>query len=347
MIQYTIASQQDDQAIRTILRDNDMSAWVNLSFEREPSFFAVKSPATEEFAVIARDENTLVGMYTYALQQIYCNGQASYLGYLGGLRVNQSYRNQFRILKEGFATIKHLMPATDYPFYFTSIGEENNKARRILESGVSGLPKYHFTGEIVTFALPVVQGKPLPNGWRLIAEEEIPTVLAFYKERAIQYQFSPVLDEQIIRHIGLNNFWIYYDEGVQACAAIWDQSAYKQIVAKKYRFPIDIVRPIYNTYAKITKRVSLPAIGTGLSYCYFAYLAFSDSVFHKELPLIRDLLRYCDSETAIVGFHAQHPMINVCKSLNGLAYKTRIYLVGELPDSLLESKPVQPEVALM
>ncbi len=239
------------------------------------------------------------------------------------------------------------MPTTDSPFYFTSIGEENFKARRILESGIAGLPKYHFTGEIVTFALPVVQGKSLPNGWRLITDEEIPAVIAFHKERATQYQFSPVLDEQIIRHIGLNNFWIYCGEGVQACAAIWDQSAYKQIVAKKYRFPIDIVRPIYNTYAKLTKRVCLPAIGAGLSYCNFAYLAFSENVLHKGLPLIRDLLRYCDSETAIVGFHAQHPMINVCMSLNALAYKTRIYLVGELTGSFLESKPVQPEVALL
>ncbi len=70
-------------ALRTLLRENDMSAWVNLSLEREPSFFAVKSPAAEEFAVIARNNNTLVGMYTYTLQQVYCNGEASCLGYLG------------------------------------------------------------------------------------------------------------------------------------------------------------------------------------------------------------------------------------------------------------------------
>jgi hypothetical protein len=347
VIHYTLATQDDDDALRSLLRENDMPAWVNISLEREPSFFAGKNPVTQEFAVIARSNNALVGMYTYAIQQVYCNEHASSLGYLGGLRVHKSYRNQLRVLKGGFASIDYLMPPSKNTFYFTSVGSENVKARRLLEAGVSGLPKYLLAGEIVTFALSITQGKASTNGWRVLTEEDIPAVLAFHAQQAIQYQFSPVLNEHIIRYIGLNNFWIHYDNGIEACAAIWDQSAYKQIVARQYRFPIDVLRPLYNIYARFTKRPCLPAVGTQISCCYFAYAAFSNNVLHKGLELIKDLLRYCYTESAIIGFHANHPMIKICQSLNALSYKTRIYVVGEQPVDFLEPKPVQPEIAFL
>ena len=87
MINYTLASPdnpQDDAVLRELMRLQGMSGWVDLSLEREPSFFTKQWPDMPEYAVIARDEDVAVGMYTYGIHPVYVNGLATRLGYLGG-----------------------------------------------------------------------------------------------------------------------------------------------------------------------------------------------------------------------------------------------------------------------
>ena len=54
---YRRATKADDAELRALLHDNDMDSWVNLCFEREPSFFDGESLMGESTAVIALDES--------------------------------------------------------------------------------------------------------------------------------------------------------------------------------------------------------------------------------------------------------------------------------------------------
>jgi len=346
MIRYELATESDDKVLRELLKNNSMSSWVDISIEREPSYFAGLNRCTRDFAVIAQDGEQTVGMYNCSFQSVYFNGIACTQGYLGGLRVNLPYRNKIKVLQDGYASIQQLLPAGDHPFWFTSVATENTKARRLLERGLPRMPRYNMSGEVVTLVLPVVQGRPL-NLWRSAAESDIPEILDFYNREASKFQYAAVLSESVIHHIGLGNFLIYGEHNIQACLAIWDQSNFKQIVARAYRPLLHLVRPLYNLYATLTRRVRLPATGQPLSQSFLAFAAFSEQSMIHAVDLIRDVLHQCSTKTAVIGLHDQHPLLVDLNRLKPMIYRTCLYTVTFDNQPLLDGRHAQPEVALL
>ncbi|MDX8412383.1 MAG: hypothetical protein R8K46_11025 [Mariprofundaceae bacterium] len=346
MISYTLATETDDADIRALLRRNGMPSWVDISLQREPSFFAGVNNITHDFAVIARDGRQVVGMYTCSLQPVYMNGEFCTLGYLGSLRVTPSYRHKIKILRGGYASIARLIPKADYPFWFTSIANDNTTARRLLEAGPSGLPNYDLIGEMHTLALPATQGRRLGQ-WRNATQADIPALIDFHNREAAQFQFAPLLNEAWIHHIGLEHFLIYGGASIQACVGIWDQSGFKQVVATAYRPLLQVLRPVYNSYATLTNRIRLPPAGSPLKHCFLAFAAFSEQTIEQAVDMFRDVLSRCDAETAVIGLHHEHPLLNALASLKPLVYRTQIYAVSYADKPSLDGRPVQPEVALL
>jgi len=325
---FRVATEADDAMLRAMLRENGMPTWVEMTMEREPSFFAGKDLYGRDWAVIAEDKGNVIGMYTASVMPVHLNGRPTRLGYLGGLRVNPNHRRRIRYLREGYASIGRLAPES-VPWWFTVVAAENDGARRLLEAGVPGLPPYHPQGDYVTFALPVSRGKRRGLWQRATADEIVP----LYNKAAANFQFSPVLNSSIAQQLNC------YRAG-DAVAALWDQRAFKQIVARRYRRPSLI--PFYNAYARLAKRIPLPREGSALDQTFIAFLSMP-----PDYELLQDLLSHCGTPAASLGVHASSPLIPVIERFKPVRYPARIYgvtLNGAPPDSTL---PAQPEAALL
>jgi hypothetical protein len=122
-----LATPADDDVIRALLRDNAMTSWVEMTIEREPSFFAGANLFGRDWAVIAEENGDVLGMYTAAMMPVHVDGRAERLGYLGGLRVSPRHRRRIRHLRAGYESIVPLAPAR-VPFWFTVVGEANRAA---------------------------------------------------------------------------------------------------------------------------------------------------------------------------------------------------------------------------
>jgi len=61
---FRVATEADDATLRAMLRENGMPTWVEMTMEREPSFFAGKDLYGRDWAVIAEDKDDVIGMYT-------------------------------------------------------------------------------------------------------------------------------------------------------------------------------------------------------------------------------------------------------------------------------------------
>jgi len=328
MTTFRIAAESDDAMLRAMLRENGMPTWVEMTIEREPSFFAGKNLFGRDWAVIAEDKGDVIGMYTASVMPVHLNGKPTTLGYLGGLRVNPQHRRRIRHLREGYATIGRFAPEP-VPWWFTVVAAENESARRLLERGVPGLPPYHPQGDYVTFALPVSRGKR--HGlWKRANGED---VVSMYNKAAANYQYSPVLDEETAKRL---DFYVCGD----AVAALWDQRAFKQIVARRYRHPKFV--PLYNAYARAMRRIPLPREGGGLQQTFIAFLAMP-----PDYTLLQDLLSHCETPAASIGVHRNHELIPVIERFKPVRYPARIYAVtfnGAPPASTF---PAQPEAALL
>jgi hypothetical protein len=344
-----LATQADDELIRCLLRTITMPTWVEMAIEREPSFFAAKDLFGQDWAVIAEEKGETVGLYTAAVLPVHVNGSREQLGYLGGLRVNPRYRGRIRYLREGYASIESLAPARrSRPWWFTVVATQNDVARRLLESGVAGLPAYHFQGDYITYVLPTVRGK-LGRLWRQATPTDVSRIVDFHNARAAAVQYSPVLDELAIERIGHQQFFIHEQRGALAgVAALWDQRAFKQIVARRYRGAIRSLVPAYNVYAKLFARIPLPAEGDPLHQTFIAFLALADSIGTNAYALLQDLLAHCRTPAASVGLHAGHPLIRIVERFKPICYPARVYAVSfDAARPPIDVRPVQPEAALL
>jgi hypothetical protein len=344
MTTFRLATEGDDALVRSLLRGNPMPTWVDMGIEREPSFFAGKDLFGHDWAVIAEDDGDVVGMYTASVLPVHVDARPERLGYLGGLRVNDSHRRRIRYLRDGYASIRPLAPeAGTLPWWFTVVAAENTAARRLLESGVTGLPKYHYQGDYVTFAVATARGKRR-NLWRRATADDVRHIVAFYNAHAARFQCSPVLTEELVTRVGVEHFFLYDDRGV---AALWDQRVFKQIVARRYRRPLGGLLPLYNLYAALSRRIPLPREGGALDQTFIAFLALDDSIQSNPGVLLRDLLSHCKTPAASIGLHTKHSLVPIIETMKPLSYPARVYAVCFEGGPPPNGRPVQPEAALL
>lgn len=346
MTTYELATPADDATLRALLRENTMPSWVTLSLEREPSYFAGFGKFGLDWAVIAREKGKPVGMYSCAEQRLHANGEAVTVGYLGALRVQPEFRNRLRILREGYASIPRLNPLANPTHWYTSIASENAVARRLLEANLPGMPRYHVSNEMVTLALPKSRGVRR-HLWHPLEPSDLEHLCEFYNQHACGYQFSPALTPEIAGRTGADFFKIEQDGALVACMALWRQD-YKQVVARAYRTPMAIFRPVYNVYARVARRVALPRLGEALEQTNLAFLAAAPTLDVTPRALVEDALARCATQTLTLGLWSGHPWLDALVStFRPWTYRTQIYTVRFDEGASLDGRPAQPEVALL
>lgn len=347
IVEPRLARPCDDAMVRALLRENRMPGWVEITVEREPSFFAAPEWMGREWAVLGDDDGRPVGMYTAVVRPTHVDGRAEMLGYLGGMRVGVRYRPSIRHVRAGYAALRRLAPCqTTRPWWFTVIGAGNINARRLLEAGVRGLPRYEKCGEYLTSVLPTSRGRR-SGFWRAARPEERDAIVAFHNRRASGYQLSPVLDSRLVDGIGVENFLVRESKGVlQAVVALWDQQAFKQVVIRGYRRPVAAFRPAYNLYARLSRRCQLPGTGESLRQTFLAFLALDDDT-PGDAAVVADALSHCVTPVAVLGLHAGHRLVAGMKPLKPLRYESNVYTVTFDASVALGPGAVQPEAALL
>ena len=358
------AAMADDAALQQILRDNPMQGWVTLSLERSPSYFAGEDLLGKSRALIGQDlaqGGEVIGMYHTAFLPLFVNGAMVQAAYLGELRVNPAYRNRLRILKHGFASIRPLnQPQSDNTaIWFTSIASDNLPARRLLEARHRQLPRYTPVGEMQTLAISVRHGRR-PEMLYQATPVDIPALCDFYNRQAARYQFAPCLEPSWLsgasaaKGLTVEDFWLYKPfRQIEACIAIWDQRAFKQAVVQGYRFPLSLLRPVYNLFAYLQGKPLLPACGSRLESVNLAFFAIAPGAEKHALQILREALQAAarkKAKIALLGLASANPLLPVlCAALHPTVYRTCIETVSWPDETSLQPNEsvVQPEIAIL
>jgi hypothetical protein len=147
------ATEADEADLRRMLRETPVGGAVQLSFEREPNYFAsVRREGLRHYTVLARDAGKIVAM---ASRTVWPTG----VGYLHQLRIALSHRHLTRqFLRLGFRMLRETRAPEEAPYDVTTIVADNTVARRVLEAGLPGLPIYRPVATIVTLLLPARSG---------------------------------------------------------------------------------------------------------------------------------------------------------------------------------------------
>ncbi len=152
-LSYGFATDADDAGLRKLLRETPVGGSVRLSFEREPHYFrSFAHEGIRHYTVCARDAGNVVAM---ASRTVWPTG----VGYLHQLRVAPTHRHLMRpFMQLGFRYLRETRQTDEAPYDVTAIVADNQRARRLLEAGLPGMPTYTPFEKVITMLLPARAG---------------------------------------------------------------------------------------------------------------------------------------------------------------------------------------------
>jgi len=281
---FAVATRDDDAAIRRLLRENPMRGAVCVSFEREPDYFLGADLAGgEDQTIVAFSDSRLVCMGRCTRRECWVDGAARRVGYLAELRLDPTARGRFGLLRDGYEFFHALQHDAPAGLYFTSIAADNERARRLLETGARGLPAYGFLAELDTLLVAVPRR---PRATKLRVEcatpKRVPDLLRVLNGHGERHQLAAVWTVEQLRALEqcglpLDRFVLSLDGNeVVACGALWDQRTFRQTVIHGYSRSLAFARPFVNAASHIFRTPHLPRAGSVLAHAFLSPLAFAD-----------------------------------------------------------------------
>jgi hypothetical protein len=363
--EYWIATRTDEPVVRDILAHVATGGRMQLAFQREPDAFGAHFGALSQDFVLARNRRSgeHVGVCERVVRPAFVNGEIRRLPYLAALRVIPNFRHRLLVLRGGFEAVRRLTGhEADLPFALTSIMADNAQARRVLSANLRGMPAYEPLGEFSTFVLAArpdaARGAAVPARARL---EDLPAISQLLMATARHRQFGNVwtldaLNEAIgSGWIALDDFFVLRRDGaVAACAALWDQSRYRQLVVSGYSGVLKRARPLINAATHLLGLPKLPAPGQVLRSAYLSHLACDDAAPGDLLALVaaaRGEARRRGIELLLAGCAPDDPRAAALRKLpRQREFRSLLYRV-RWPDEeviTLDAKPpASPELALL
>lgn len=358
-VEFSVARQADDAEIRRLLRENAMPGQISISLEREPNYFAdVNLPGERKQTIIAREKGRLICVGSCCIRKRFVNGMPRDVGYLGGLRLDAPFAGRFDILRRGYEFFRKTQTDAPADFYFTSIASDNERARRVLERGMTGMPTYEFLGEFVTALIPVIRTNAEAND---ACAAPAAVLTEFINAENQMRQFSPCWTDEELQAMGQlglqrSEFVTLRDDGrIVGCGAIWDQRCFKQTVIRGYAPWLTLARPAVNALGPILHRPQLPQVGEVLSNAFACHLAVRPERPDSLISLVRLLEKVAASrgvQLLTLGFAGNDSRLSAIRShFRSREYRSRIYAVrwpgigGDARE--LDGRVLGPEVALL
>ncbi|ENX41482.1 hypothetical protein [Acinetobacter sp. NIPH 2100] len=284
------ATLADDQALRELIAVPMTTKGVQISFQREPSYFKASDILYRHklHVVIEDTENQKnVACYSNGHRPCYVDKTVQNVRYASDLRVDPNYRGKSLVKVLG-AHVKQTLHEPNFSQMI--IFNDNYAARAAIQTGKTGIPDYYDEGLIETLTLTHLGTKrkikaflnlnnQVQTEMREIKScvarpEHIAAMNRFIAAMAQHYNFIPAYDfaelhaaHHYFTGLQLSDFQLYFQDGkLVGMFGLWDQHSLKQTKILHYSPVIGVFRPVYNLLTKITKAMPLPKLGDSLKY---------------------------------------------------------------------------------
>jgi hypothetical protein len=337
-----LATAADDAGLRDLARREPVAGRITIAYEREPDFFLGCRVLDDEPAVlVARAaDGAVVGVACRSTRDVYVNGVATRLGYLGQLRVDRRFRGRW-LVSRGYGLLAELHARAPVPAYLAAIIDGSDEATGVLvDRPRRRFPGFRPVAECCTraFATGGRGRRGAVDGVRAAGDRDLPHIAAFLGREGPRRQFTPVWTEAALRRLvtgfGLRvediQLAIGADGVIRGVMAVWDQSPFKQSVVRGYGAAMRLAAPFYNAGAAWLGRPRLPRAGETLRSAFAALVAVAGddpAIAHALLAatLQRAAARGCDY--LLAGVDARDPLyLAMARAAPHVTYRSRLYL---------------------
>ena len=288
---------------------------------------------------------------------MYVNGKRKEVGYLGQLRVDEQFRGRW-LVSRGMRYFRELHQDGRVDGYITTIIEGNDVARGLLvERARPHHPVYREIGRLLGFELILrrpLRQKPTPYVITRGSQHDLAEIVAFLSTHGPDKNFFPVYEADDFRDgtttagFSAEDFCVArLHDDIVGVVGLWDQSSFKQIIARGYPWYLNAIRPAYNLLERVRGGKALPSPGNTFHHIYASFACIREN----DPDIFRVLLRHVCNEAGRRGFshlslglEERDPLAAVAKSFPHISYPARVFSVcwagedefhGQLDDRIL------------
>lgn len=340
-ITLELAQEKDSGELLSLMANVSMPGSVRVAYRRDPDFFrALQVEGRASQTIVGRDayNGKIAGMGTRSIKPAYVNGQLTNIGYLSGLRVSESYRGSIHLAR-GYEMLRSLHGDGQAVLYLSTMLNDNAVARKLTKSRAR-LPAYHDIGQFRTMAISLNCPVPARNRTvdiRSAAAGDSGIVTEFLNEHGKRRQFFPAYSEDdfftdkglLLGMLPRDILLAFRGQRLDGVVAAWDQKSFRRSVVTGYSRWVDLARPLYNVWAKLSRLPALPPPGSVLDYCHLALPCVRDDAEDVFLALLRELIlrnrnRY---SFMVAGMHESDPLFPTLSRFRHFDYLSRLYVV--------------------
>ena len=341
---HQLAGQEEDMAVRALLREGRFGTGYQLSMEREPRAVGPDYAGGSEHQVLIskdRASGEIVGMGEWTVREHFINGKVKPVTYLSGLRLAAERRGAIAAVRSGYQAWKHFS-GTGPGIAFTSIASDNHAALRLLTRGLPGFPVYRFCCDYVTLAIRprtfIATGDIKPA-----KEKDLSELATFLNCEGRHHAFAPVWSEARLRGLaafGLDarDFLVRRrGERITGCVALWDQRGFRQTRLWAYPRLIGGARPLLNRLGGMLRLPYLPQEGHILNQAVLSHLVSEDGDVADLVAAALDRAKARELSSVLLGSPEKDDRtIALRRRFGGLSYRSKIFLV-HWPEFQMES----------
>ncbi len=328
------AVQSDHVSLEALFAATPMGSQIRLCFERDPDFFAGSMVQSVEPCVrgFFDDNGQAVGIFSAGIRRVWLDGEVT-MRYLSDLRIHQEYQGG-SLLARGFRKLRDDVFAPG-EWAQTLVLEDNMKALELLQSRRAGLPDYRAAGRYISWLL-APQRVASKGGWRVrrATMDDLPAMRELLAESSKRRSFADLTDLLAIggprwRNLALSDFLLAEGRcGIRGMLGLWEQSGFNRMRVCGYSPATSMIRPVWNGFAWISNRVTLPPVGELVR----ARKATAVACVDDDPAILRALLAAAlggkDAIPLLVGFSAADPLCSALMHLSAHRSHGRHFLVG-------------------
>jgi hypothetical protein len=364
--QFALAQSQDDAELRSFLVNNPVPGNIEVTFEREPDFFAgseVRGGLNQTIAVRDLGKNKIVGIASRSVAKAFVNGEPTELGYLSDLRLSPEYRSG-SLLARGYRFLKELHADGRALLYTTAIFAENAHALATLTAGRALLPAYHPMGCLNCSSINIGRTKPPFEAHCDIERGSLalfPQIVDCLNRNNARKQFAPFHScEEFLRgrrwrDFEVSDFYVAVRNGhVIGVIGQWNQRRFKQTRVIRFSGSLRWLAPMANVTHQVFKGRRFPEVGEELRSFYVSFVAVDDDDVSVFRALLRTLYRDAvagDAMFALTSLHQEDPLRAALEDYSLTPFSARIYCVcysdGESGFGILDNRVPYLEAATL
>ena len=324
------ASASDGKEILRILESSAAKGNIELIYTRRPDAYeSYRKESGEARVFLSRDGERAVGTCAEIVREVYIGGEERKSAYICGLKKDADYEGGVGF---GVRLIRDLC-REDIDFYYCSVVADNDRAQKTFEKSrrmISIRPMLTYKTYIFSPKIRIKAPRHSLN-FRRAEENDRERLTDFLNTEGRRRDLFPVIRSlDGFCDLRAEDFYLLLDgDRIVAAAALWNQTAYKQYVVKRYRGPMKLAR-LANPLLSVLGYIRLPKENAPLDFPMLSFLITQNDSEEYYRIFLHEIKREIAKKYGmfVIGLHEGHFAFPILEKLPSVSFETKLYAIG-------------------